>query len=126
MSNLQLPTSSSPTSRRPLKIGITALLLGPACLLVIEPINELIKLFKGYGDDYARIILIFVSVLYVLGIIIALGLGITEVMKSREATDPKKTRSIALMGLALTLLGISCSPIAALILIALPFCFGMC
>jgi len=126
MPNVQLPTSSSPTARRPLKIGITAFLLGPACLLVIEPINELIKLFKGYGDDYARTILIFVSVLYGLGITISLGLGVTEFMRSREATDPKKARSMALTGLALTLFGFSCSPIAALILFSLSFCFGIC
>ena len=126
MPNSDLPASSSPTPRRPLRIGIAALLLGPACLLVIEPINELIKLFKGYGDDYARIILVFVSILYGLGVIIALGLGITEFMKSRDATDSKKARSTALIGIALTLFGFCCSPIAALILLSLPFCLGMC
>ena len=126
MSNLQSPPSSSRPYLRPVKIGITGFLLGPACLIVIEPINELIKLFKGYSDNYYGIIFVFVSVLYGLGIIVALGLGISEFLKSHHAPDPKMARSNAIIGIMLTSFGFFCSPIALFILGSIVPCFLGC
>jgi len=81
----------TPSHSYPLISGVIAFFLGPICLLSSDSIGSAVAI-----------------ILYALGLIVSLGLGIFGVLNSRKAVEPNKARKLAITGIALTLLSLWC------------------
>jgi hypothetical protein len=100
------PAPSSPAHRLALIAGIATFLLGPICVLVGLPLNGYIIKITNYQSGLIPFFTF--GVIYGLVILLALGLGIIGLVKSRRAAQPRKVIAMSIVGLLLTLLGLCC------------------
>ena len=106
MTNLPSPTPSSSAYRYALIAGIVAVLLGPLFVLISTPISGYINQITNYQ---AGLIPFFAfGFIYALVILVAFGLGIFGLVKSRNAANKRKVILISIIGLVLTMLSLCC------------------
>ena len=106
MTDSPSPTSSSPAHRFALIAGIVTILLGPVCVLGSTPVSGYINRITNYQ---AGLIPFFAfGVIYALVILLALGLGIFGLVKSRQAAKARKFILLSILGLVLSLLSLCC------------------
>ena len=106
MTDLPSPTPSSPAHRLALIAGIVAVLLGPICVWSSTPISGYINRITNYQ---AGLIPFFAfGFIYGLVILVALGLGIFGLFKSRQAAKPRKVILMSIIGLVLSMFSLCC------------------
>jgi hypothetical protein len=88
----------------PLIAGVIAFFLGPICFLSIDFFYRLENSYIGYDGwgTWGPVIL------YALGLMTSLGVGIFGVLNSGKAVEPKKARKLAITGIVLTLFSLWC------------------
>jgi hypothetical protein len=106
MTDSASPTPTSPAQRLGLVAGIVVFLLGPICVLGSTPISGYINKITNYQ---AGLIPFFtLGFIYGLVILVALGLGIFGLFKSRRAAKPRKVLLMSIIGLVLSMLSLCC------------------